>query len=714
MTAMIARLIGEDPGPYEKEAELILSAINRELWIEEKGWWAEFVDNMGHGMRHENAALWSIYHAIDSDVHDPFKAYQATRYVDTGLPHIPVVANGYGETSNYMVATTNWQPYQWSINNVAFAETSHTALAYWQAGRYDEAFRIFKGTVLDAMYFGSGPGNITQVSYYDAARGELYRDFADPVAMGTRALVQGMFGIIPDMMNGRLVIRPGFPAEWDFAEIETLNMAYSFRREGNTDRYTVTPALLNKVDHLTMELIAPTDKVGSVTVNGKPATYEVVADAVRFPRIRIDAGAADNYDITVVWEGSVISSDAVETVIANGNNLKIDIPCASGEIYDPQGVLTNAKLKNGALTGTVSGHTGHRTVFVNMAAGDLNYWTPVDIEIVRPVEIVSDPDSDRLEFTLVNNTGTKLSGSLLLNSRDTGRKVDIEAGGKVGFTFSSPDATLGTNRIQIKSGRNIYSFEATNWNIANPSGAAYRTVDMSEQFNDKGNEIFQYGKYVSPRYEYTTLQVPTQGMGQWCHPMDLTEPDDSGLRAAAARNNDIFTMPQGVPFSTPGDRNADNILFTTLWDNYPTKATIPLDGRASKAYLLVAASTYHMQVHILNGQVRVGYKDGSEDVLDLVLPDNLIPLNQDIFIDGWAFDSPQPRPWRVRLKTGQVSRNHAADLGKIISNDPIWIDGGMATMLDLPLDPAKELESLSLETIANEVVIGLMGVTLMD
>ena len=49
---------------------------------------------------------------------------------------------------------------------------------------------------------------------------------------------------------------------------------------------------------------------------------------------------------------------------------------------------------------------------------------------------------------------------------------------------------------------------------------------------------------------------------------------------------------------------------------------------------------------------------------------------------------------------------------KAKSNNPISIDGGMATMLDLPLNPVKELKSLSLETTANEVVIGLMGVTL--
>jgi hypothetical protein len=40
------------------------------------------------------------------------------------------------------------------------------------------------------------------------------------------------------------------------------------------------------------------------------------------------------------------------------------------------------------------------------------------------------------------------------------------------------------------------------------------------------------------------------------------------------------------------------------------------------------------------------------------------------------------------------------------------IDGGAGTILDLPLNPAKELKDLQLKTIANDVVIGLMGVTL--
>jgi len=94
MAAEIAAKIGEDPKPYADEAKKILNALNTRLWIPSKGHWAEFQDFMGKKKLHESAAVWTIYHAIDSDIHNPFQGYQATRYVDTEIPHIPVVAKG--------------------------------------------------------------------------------------------------------------------------------------------------------------------------------------------------------------------------------------------------------------------------------------------------------------------------------------------------------------------------------------------------------------------------------------------------------------------------------------------------------------------------------------------------------------------------------------------------------------------------------------------
>lgn len=311
---------------------------------------------------------------------------------------------------------------------------------------------------------------------------------------------------------------------------------------------------------------------------------------------------------------------------------------------------------------------------------------------------------------LVNHTGKAIKGNMQINNTTNVENVNIPAGGRQTFTYQTPIASMGTNRITVSTPDKTYTLKAINWNLQNPASTLYDTVSMDAYFNDEVNNIFAYGKYKSPRWPYTTLCVPTQGMGQWCHPNDLSPIEDTGLRSKV--KNGIFLMPQGIPFRTSATEGKKNIAFTTLWDNYPDSLSIALHGKASKAYLLVAASTYHMQSHCLNGTITVRYKDGTEDVLELVLPENLLPLDQDIFIDNVAFYSNDPRPYRIRLKTGEIDTYHAGKLKKQMSNNPIYIEGGMATLLDLPLDSDKELDRLYLKTIANEVIIGLMSVTL--
>ena len=87
---------------------------------------------------------------------------------------------------------------------------------------------------------------------------------------------------------------------------------------------------------------------------------------------------------------------------------------------------------------------------------------------------------------------------------------------------------------------------------------------------------------------------------------------------------------------------------------------------------------------------------------------NWWPIDQDYFIDDFAFRRDEPIPPRVDLKTGKVRVLDVATFkgrgGKV--------PGGAATVLDLPLDATKELKSLTVRALANEVVIGLMSVTL--
>lgn len=638
MAALIASLIGENPKPYQQEAEKIKKALNNRLWLADRGWWAEFQDFMGHKLIHPNAGLWTVYHAIDSEVHTPFQAYQATRYVDTEIPHIPVRARGLEDEGYYTLSTTNWLPYSWSVNNVAFAEVGHTALAFWQTGRADEAFRLFKSAVLDGMYLGASPGNIGQISFYDAARGECYRDFGDPIGVYSRALIQGLFGVTPDLLNGRIAIRPGFPTTWDHASVQTADLSFSFRRSGLEDNY-ILETNFEQPPKPEFYIRAIRDKIKSIRVNGKPVKY-AWEESVGAPMLKIGCAAEKRNEICIEWEGELLQYKATSYVVDEGEQVQLSLPNRVLKIDDPQKVLANVSKRGNQIQGVAHGTCGHRTLFAQVQQNEMRWWQPVHIEIKKQKTPV----------------------------------LAIEESLKMGTEF--------------------------------------RMIDMDSLFNDPVTAIFR-NEYRSPRSPYTTLQIPVQGIGEWCHPKLTAHIEDSGLRRQAVNN--VFQTPIGIPFRTPSAKGSPNILFTSLWDNYPSKADVPLSGRAAHAYLLMAGSTNHMQCHIPNGVVRIFYSDGTNETLQLINPETWAPIEQDFYVDGAAFQRKARPMYRVGLKSGIVSRQ----LGKELKIDPDevygrTIDGGAAVILHMPLNKDKTLKRLQVETIANEVIIGLMGITLLN
>jgi hypothetical protein len=242
-----------------------------------------------------------------------------------------------------------------------------------------------------------------------------------------------------------------------------------------------------------------------------------------------------------------------------------------------------------------------------------------------------------------------------------------------------------------------------------PKAATFETVDISKQLNDKVSAIFAPGKYVSPRSPGVSLALPSQGIGAWAgHVALLPKIDDNGLRQASASHSGKIVMPNGVPFATPSAVDAANIAYASQWDNYPRAFTLPLSGQARHVYLLMAGTTNPMQSRIDNGEVVVTYADGTTARLALRNPETWWPIEQDYFIDDYQFRNDAPPPPRIDLKTGQIRiLDRTAFKGK--GRD---VDGGVATVLDLPLDPAKPLRSLTVKALSNDVVIGLMSATL--
>jgi hypothetical protein len=595
MAARIARLIGKDPLPYEQEAARIEAAMRSQLWMPERGAFAEYRDLLGRQLLHPSYGLWTFYHTIDSRVPDAFEAALMASDLDRHLRALPVTGPGVPADAPYRVLpTTNWMPYTWSANNVVMGETVHTALAYWQAGRSQTAFELTKGALLASLFMGVTPGNIGTMNYLDVYRRESQRDFADGSGVLSRALVEGLFGVEPDALAGTLTVRPGFPSRWNHARLEHPDLSVDFRREGQSDHWTIGQQG-ERFRRLVLILPATHARIAAVRVSGRAVAWQAVESAVGRPRVRIELAFGRRIGVDIVWSGSPI---------------------------DPA-----------AATSIGSGGPGGR--FAHLREGDFSWW-----RLVQPAKAPARP-------------------------------CTLTAPGWIG-------------------GAPIHS----------------RPVALGQWFNDRVSDIFKPDKYRSPRSPFVSLALPAQGIGAWAgHMNELPVIDDAGLRGLGGE----LKLANGLRFLMPSDAKASNVIFASQWDNYPRQVTLPLDGHARRAFLLMTGSTNHMQSRIDNGEVVVTYTDGSLSRLALRNPENWWPIEQDYFVDDYQFPLCGTVPVRVDLKTALV---HVPDAARFKGAGRSRIDGGAATVLELPLDARRSLRSVTMRALANDVVIGLMGLTL--
>ncbi|MET0394816.1 MAG: DUF4450 domain-containing protein [Chitinophagaceae bacterium] len=637
--AQLARLIAEDAAPYETEAAHILSAVNEQLWLPDKGWYAEYKDLLGKKLVHPYPGLWTIYHAIDEGIADPFQAYQSLRHIDLALPHIPVQAKGLPEKDLYLLSTTNWQPYTWSLNNVVLAENLHASLAYWQGNRPDEAFRLWKSALTESMYLGSSPGNIQQLSFYDAIRGELYRDFADPIGMAARSLTEGLFGIRPAALQDTLDIRPGFPAAWNYASLRTPDIDIDFKRTGKKDVYMIRQLAGRKL-HLKLVVPMVSDNPASVLVNGRRVSPVINGSAVGMPLLQVNVPETDRYRIEITWQGQTMDTKPPERTVPGGGSFEMSFSGRVAEVSDPQQALHHYYFNDNKVKARTAGLAGYKTIFVKLEQGLAQWWQPVTLHLCR------------------------MSG--------------------LGSVRLIPEGFIDTVSI-------------------------FEKVDMQYFFNDKVTGIFKQ-QYRSPRPVSPTLQLPVQGIGNWAYPLTMVNIDDNGVRKLAGAGNEIRSLIN-IPFATPSDSSLNNILFTSQWDNFPDSVILPLTGRASRLHLLMAGSTSAMQSRMVNGMVVVTYTDETSDTLLLTNPETWWPIEQDYYNDGFAFTIGDEMPERLYLKEGKFAKGWPA-YTPIRGFTNRGIDGGAATVLDMGLDHAKTLRSLTVHAVANDVVIGLMAATL--
>jgi hypothetical protein len=574
------------------------------LWSPAAGHPGAYREQGGLNRLHESCWLYSIFCPIDAGLLDKEQSAEALNYTETELErvHLP-----YGGEQCW---PSNWVPSIWSVREMWPGDNYQLALAYFQTGLAEEGWSLLRGTFPQHSMFGTVPGDM------GAPAGAT--DFNDCNSMFARAVVEGLFGYVPDYADGKVVIRPEFPSEWGYASIRTPDVSIKWSRRG---RVTHCNVHLAKSADLELDLPVSTTEVESVTVDGKPAKWEtspgfgqsiVKAMLSGATDANVEVACRDNLPKVSSTSTSGLTGDSAKFAVAGGSLI---------DFHDPERVLTQARIVGGNLEGVLSENTGDHVIFGLVQLEKTTQWRIFKVHVSAPAQE-----------------------------------------------------------------------QASEMKI--PPAAWWETVDMQAACNGDIRSIFQQ-KYVSPRPNTCSLRLAADGYGTWQMVLqkNYAPPKidlDNVTKLADGKGN--IQTADGVPFSWLSGKN--DIALTSLWDNWPKQVEVPVKKAGDAVWLLVCGSTNPMQVRIANAEIDLNYADGVVDRVELVPPTNFWSLcamdgiDYDYARDGFSLPKTPPRS----VQLGSNCR---------------------AIILSHRLRPGVELKSVSLHCLSQEVVIGLMGVTVM-
>lgn len=272
--------------------------------------------------------------------------------------------------------------------------------------------------------------------------------------------------------------------------------------------------------------------------------------------------------------------------------------------------------------------------------------------------------------------------------------LTANAGYHVVFAMTAVGGTWQWRMFKVHvTGAQADDAVAAKANVDIPQNARWEQVPMQSAMNGDIRAIYKQ-QYLSPRPNTCSLRLATDGYSTWQMvlaknhaPPDITL---DNIKSLDDGRGDISAG--GVPFQWTG--GANNIAFTSTWDNWPRKIDVPVNKTGDAVWFLLCGTTNPMEVRIANAELRMNYADGVVEKLPIVPPFNfwtLCPLggvDYDYTRDG--FSLPITPPTTVQL--GKNCR---------------------AIVLGWNLRQGVALTSVTLETQSQEVVIGLMGVTVM-
>ncbi len=587
--AQIAKKIGRDASALEARAEKIKTAMMEKLWLANEGVIAESLDTIGNCLIHPSVELASVYHPIDSDMVDDFKAYRMLQFTEHHIKNLETVSGGR------LCYSSNWLPKQYSNCGIFPSENAHLALMYFKLGLKEKGKKILDG-IADCYFTGRNPGMAAHIQSPMGTCDLGDMDFTDVSSTYLRLVIEGLFGIRINALENCVSIAPGFPSEWEHASLALKDLTLDYHRRGNQEIFNIT---CDRTETKRIRIPMRAANIEAVMLDGEPIDYEIVA-APNHSFIVVRVEKIGRFQLRVMHGSKPVPSFSLTDTALVGGRLMVELKDASiAEVFDVSETLENISVVGNKVYATARNVAGDHTLFIRAVSDEYDAWLAADYKILNE-ELPQKPLKDT-------------------------------------------------------------PFEA---------------VDMSSFFNCSIAEIHEQD-YLSPRPTSYSMSAMRDGRHThtW-HQYDRRKifVDDSLFRNAGG----TVHSPSGIPFATPAEN--ENLACVSIYDNFPAAFTAPLSGSGQEIAVLFVASTCCMHSYVENARITVTYADGSEEQTKLVYPLN---------IDDWL----------TSALTTEAEIFYFSNFNH-------------ATVQRIRIDPEKELKSIRFEAIANEVVLGVAGISI--
>ena len=279
-----------------------------------------------------------------------------------------------------------------------------------------------------------------------------------------------------------------------------------------------------------------------------------------------------------------------------------------------------------------------------------------------------------------------------------------ETTGTLDITFVPDEEAPKTNN-QPDPGKSI-----TPWNPPFPNGkkdvSRWSLIELESTFNATISDALAKVEKEAVRPKPPASQVGfdywRSHLGARHHGDPVQTPSDKAWRKKVGADGVAWTT-DGIPFKTT--KVGPNIGIVTLAGGYPASLRFAVNASGKSICLMLSGMSFPAQSHVPHLRVSLQYDDGTKEQKTLVAPFDIG--------DCWStwcgrwHDTAANGFENLGGRFGPSGSTQVKDLSQ-----PINVDTEAHLML-FDLNPNKTLSAVSIEALANDIIFGVMGASIL-